>query len=62
MFGQAQKEAFQSLKRALSSRETLGYYDPIAKTQIITDASLVGISGVLIQLQTEGPRVICYAS
>jgi hypothetical protein len=62
VFGQKQKSAFQSLKEALSSADTLGYYDPKAKTQIITDASPDGIGGILVQRQADGPRVIYYAS
>lgn len=61
-FDKEQKEAFKALKAALSNSETLGYYDPKAPTQVITDAGPVGIGGILVQQQSDGPRVICYAS
>lgn len=62
VFGTEQKKAFQSLKEALSSADTLGFFDPKAKTQVITDASPVGVAAVLVQKQAAGPRVISYAS
>lgn len=62
IFGPEQKTSFKSLKEALGNAKTLGYYDVKAKTQIITDASPVGIAGILVQIQDEGPRVISYAS
>lgn len=62
LFGQEQKKAFKSLKDALVSAHTLGYYDPKAKTRIVTDASPVGVAGILVQNQADGPRVIAYAS
>lgn len=61
-FGPEQKRAFKSLQEALANAKTLGYYDPKAKTQIITDASPVGIAGILVQVKEDGPRVISYAS
>lgn len=62
VFGPEQKAAFQSLKEAMSSAQTLGYYDVKAHTQIITDASPVGLGSILIQIQDGFPRIICYAS
>ncbi|KAK7102592.1 hypothetical protein V1264_020788 [Littorina saxatilis] len=62
VFGPEQQAAFESLKDALASAHTLGYYDPKAKTQVITDASPFGVAGILVQKQTGGPRVISYAS
>lgn len=62
VFGQEQRTAFQNLKDTLASAQTLGYYDPKAKTQIVTDASPVGVAGILVQKQADGPRIIAYAS
>ena len=52
-FGEEQKNAFNELKRRLSSAETLGY---------IADASPVGFGAILIQEQQGRKRVISYAS
>ena len=61
-FGNEQKEAFEELKRRLSSAETLGYFDKDAPTQVVADASPVGLGAVLAQVQKDGPRGISYAS
>ena len=42
--------------------KTQGYYDKNAETQVIADASPVGLGAVLTQKQGEDYRVICYAS
>lgn len=55
-----QANAFAELKRSLSSLRTLGFYDPHDKTQVIADASPVGLGAVLIQYDMHGPRVIAY--
>ena len=46
----------------MACAETLGYYDKDSPTQVIADASPVGLGAVLTQKQKNGPRVICYAS
>ena len=61
-FGEEQKNAFNELKRRLSSAETLGYFDKDAKTLIIAHASPVGLGAILIQEQQGRKRVISYAS
>ena len=61
-FGEEQKNAFNELKRRLSSAETLGYFDKDAKTLIIADASPVGLGAILIQEQQGRKGVISYAS
>ena len=62
VFGKEQKEAFDQLKKRLSSAETLGYFDKDAPTQVIADASPVGLGAVLTQMHKDGPRIISYAS
>ncbi|XP_049874146.1 uncharacterized protein K02A2.6-like isoform X1 [Pectinophora gossypiella] len=52
--------AFTELKSSLSNLHTLGFYDPHDKTQVIADASPVGLGAVLIQYDTHGPRIIAY--
>ena|ERR1700733_12987017 len=62
VFGQTQREAFTELKKMLSSAETLAYFKQGAPTQVIADASPVGLGAVLIQTQNGVQRVVCYAS
>ena len=61
-FGVEQKTAFQELKDKLSSATTLGYFVKNAPTQVVADASPVGLGAVLTQTQKDGQRVIAYAS
>ena len=62
VFDSEQQKAFHDLKRRLSCAETLGYFDKDAPTQVIADASPVGLGAVLTQIHKDGPRVICYAN
>ncbi|XP_021351252.1 uncharacterized protein K02A2.6-like [Mizuhopecten yessoensis] len=61
-WGPTQEQSFKKLKTMLSNACVLGYFDPKAKTQVIADASPVGLGGVLVQEQDNHTRVICYAS
>ena len=58
MFEGEQKRVFQELKERLACAETLGYFDKDAPTQVIADASTVGLGAVLTQKQKNGRRVI----
>ena len=60
--GQAEQDSFDQLKKCLANLKTLGYYDKNAETQVIADASPVGLGAVLTPKQGEDYRVICYAS
>ncbi|XP_055307067.1 uncharacterized protein K02A2.6-like [Sitodiplosis mosellana] len=58
-----QQEAFEILKQCISEESTLGYYNVNDRTQVIADASPVGLGAVLIQFNERGvPRIICYAN
>ncbi|CAH2105722.1 unnamed protein product [Euphydryas editha] len=57
-----QDHAFTSLKDALTKIQTLGYYDVNDKTQVIADASPVGLGAVLVQIDIKGPRIIAYGN
>ncbi|XP_061196525.1 uncharacterized protein K02A2.6-like [Saccostrea echinata] len=54
-WGPEQDQAFRKLKTSLSKAETLGYFDPKVRTQVIADASPVGLGAVLVQIQ-QGER------
>lgn len=40
----------------------LGYYDPVDRTQVIVDASPMGLGAVLLQFDLKGPRIIAYGN
>ena len=62
-WGKEQKESFQTLKQSLAEEKTLGYFKLNAdKTQLITDASNVGLGAVLVQEHHGETKVVCYAS
>ena len=61
-WGPEQKQAFQQLKEKLSKAETLAYFDKKAKTQVIADASPVGLGAILIQEQAGTQHVVANAS
>lgn len=62
-WGTEQQKAFDELKRCISKETTLGYYNVSDRTQVIADASPVGLGAILIQFNENGvPRVICYAN
>lgn len=54
--------AFSKLKEHMTCPTTLGYFDDADRTQLIADASPVGLGAVLIQINEKGPRIIAYAS
>lgn len=62
VWSEAQRIAFQTLKEKLIESETLGIYNPDARTRVVADASPVGIGCVLAQEQKQQWRVISYAS
>ncbi|CAF4831296.1 unnamed protein product [Pieris macdunnoughi] len=54
--------SFETLKIRLSNLKTLGYYNPVDRTQIIADASPVGLGAVLVQIDRHGPRIIGFGN
>jgi hypothetical protein len=50
------------LKQSLVDASNLSYFDWNAETQVIADASPVGLGAVLVQKQNNEYKVICYAS
>ena len=62
IWGEEQEKSFQKLKRQIASVPVLAYFDKEAHTQIIADASPVGLGAVLIQERNGERRAVCYAS
>ena len=56
------QRAFDSLRQQLGDAAALAYYDKDAPTQVIADASPVGLGAVLVQEQNGQRRAVCYAS
>lgn len=62
-WGIDESEAFNKLKQVLIERPVLAIYDPEAETQLHTDASKVGVAGILMQKDPTGTlRAIAYYS
>lgn len=57
-WAQREQTAFDNLKSALSGAQVMAYFDPKKSTEILVDASPVGVAAMLMQ---EG-KVISYAS
>ena len=57
-WGENEQIALDSLKEALTGDKVMTYFDPRKKTEIVVDASPVGLGGLLMQ---EG-KVVSYAS
>ena len=62
IWGEEQEKSFQELKRQIVSAPVLAYFDKEAHTQIIAEASPVGLGAVLIQEKNGECRAVCYAS
>ena len=50
---QEQQQSFDELKRRFAIAEILGYFDKKVQTEIIADASPVGLEAVVVQQQRE---------
>jgi hypothetical protein len=61
-WGPEQEKSFNQLKQSLIDASNLSYFDLNAETQVIADASPVGLGAVLVQKQNNEYKVICYAS
>ena len=57
------EEAFNKLKEALSNTKNLAFFNPKLKTELIVDASPVGLGAILCQLEENGhSHVVAYTS
>lgn len=61
-WGPEQDKSFNQLKQSLVDASNLSYFDLNAETQVIADASPVGLGAVLVQKQNNEYKIICYAS
>ena len=62
LWGKAQEEAFNTLKEDMAEASMLAYFDRGAPTEVIADASPVGLGAVLVQEVDGERRAVCYAS
>ena len=58
------ERAFNKIKEILSSTPVMAYFDPAKETELVTDASPVGLSAILAQKcpKTKNRRVVAYVS
>ena len=61
-WGQEQDRAFETLKTKLSNVGKLAHFQQGAPTEIVVDASPVGLGAMLVQDQDNEKHVVCYAS
>lgn len=62
-WGSEESETFVTLKQVLVDRPVLAIYNPTSETQLHTDASKVGVAGILLQKNSAGTlRAIAYYS
>lgn len=61
-WGTEQESAFNHLKELLTSNTVMAYFDPKKNTELIVDASPVGLGAILLQNQNGQQSIIAYAS
>lgn len=62
-WSEKQEAAFENLKARLVDRPILAIYDPSAETELHTDASRIGVGGILLQRSKENTlRPVAYYS
>ena len=62
-WGTDQENSFKELKQKLTSANSMAYFNPTAYTQVIVDASPVGLGAILTQEQSDGSfKPVIYAS
>ena len=63
--GTEQEKALKELHTLLQSETTMAYYDPMKHTELIVDASPVGLGAILAQKENKedgGGRIVAYVS
>ena len=61
-WGAEQDAALSTLRESLTSETTMAYFDPNRETELIVDASPVGLGAILLQKNKEKKHIIAYAS
>ena len=61
-WGDAQQDAFHRLKGLLTSDCVVAHYNQAAETELIVDASPVGLSAILLQRSGDSVSPVAYAS
>ena len=57
------QHAFDELKRRLTTSPTVAYFDPAKDTELVVDASPVGLGAILTQKTSDsGKNIVAYAS
>lgn len=63
VWGSVQQHAFVYLKTRMATSEIMKYFNPSLETELIVDASLVGLGAILTQVAADkGMNVVAYAS
>ena len=60
-WGKEENEAFEALKKQLAKASMMAFYDKDAPTQVVTDASPVGLGAILMQEQQGVKRTVAFA-
>lgn len=61
-WGEKEEDAFRKLQRALIERPVLMIFDPAAETEVHTDASAIGLGGILLQRREGKLHPVAYYS
>lgn len=64
LWSQDCQASFDAIKKELCSTTTMAYFDPTLRTELIVDASPVGLGAILAQYKdnNQNPHIISYAS
>jgi len=62
IWGEDQEKAFDRLKTAIKSDNALAYFDARKETEIIVDASPIGLGAILVQHGENGKNIVAYGS
>ena len=60
--GQRGNRAFEGLKKQLAEASMMAFYDKEAPTEVVTDASPVGLGAILVQEKQGVKRAVAFAS
>ena len=63
VWGPEQQHAFDFLKASMATPEIMKYFDPSLQTELVVDASPVGLGAILTQVTADGgTNIVAYAS